>query len=298
VVIDPIPEREAALAGVVKGDILLSVDGQPVTSGSIDPAGLTSGLMGEPVTILVQKADGSEQSYTIVRSEQYLQRMANAGLRPGLLAWYYVILYLLVGLVFAGLAVSLLLRRELSGLVMMGGFLLLFFPYSLNAANIAYDGALYANLDWLYNLLRAAGLFLTFWLLLIFPNGTFVPKWTRWVLVALAVWMVPYFISLVVHGFLPGLLLDISWMVIIALGVGVQIYRTLRVSTQVERAQARPVVQAALVALVVYVLVWVGSRYVTPAFSNPVQIWFSIISELFVDAALLFFGFRLMRSII
>jgi hypothetical protein len=296
IVLNPTPEREAANAGVETGDVLLMINGQPVPAGLVDSANLIRGSVGEPITISVQKADGSEKSYTIVRSELYQQRLASAGLRPGMLAGFYIILSLIVGLIFAVLAASLLFRRDANGLVVLAGFLLLLFPYSLNAASMAHDGALHANLDWLYNLLRAIGLFFTFWLLLVFPNGKFTPRWTRWVLIVVGIWMVPYYIDLVVT-FLPAPLIDISWMVIIALGVGAQAFRTMKISTQTERERTGPVMQAAFVALVIYVVIWVTSRFVITLFSNPIQIWFSLIAELLVDTALLFFGFRLARSV-
>ena len=296
VIINPTPDREAANAGVETGDILLAINKKPVPVGIKDPSNLIRGSVGEPVTISVQKADGTKKSYTIVRSELYQQRLANAGLRPATLAGFYITLSLLVGLIFAILAVILLFRRERTWLLFLAGFILLLFPYSLNAASMAHDGAVLANLDWLYNLLRAIGLFLTFWLLLVFPTGQFVPKATRWVLVAVVIWMAPYFISLLIP-FLPAPLVDISWMVIIAVGVGVQAYRTMQISTQTERELTKPVTQAALVALVVYVLIWVTSRFVITLFSNPTQIWFTLLAELLVDAALVFFGFKLARAV-
>ena len=291
-VLDPTPDREAANAGVETGDILLSINGQPVPASVKDTTDLLNGSVGQAVTLRIQKAGGGEKSYTIVRSGLYQQHLANAGLKPFMLAGYYMVLSLLVGLTFAILSATLLLRREGTGLVMLAGFLLLLFPYSLNAASMAHDGAVFANLDWLYNLLRAAGIFMTFWLLLIFPNGQFIPKWTRWALGLVAVWMLPYTIDLVVPC-LPSQLIDIAWMGIIAVGVGVQVYR----AVQANQKQTKPVMQAALAALGIYVLVWVISRFIITAFSNPVQIWFSLIAELLVDAALLFFGFRLARSL-
>jgi len=43
---------------------------------------------------------------------------------------------------------------------------------------------------------------------------------------------------------------------------------------------------------------WCGElEFLIILFSEPVQIWFSLIAELLVDAALLFFGFRLARSL-
>jgi len=297
VVLDPTPGLDAANAGVEKGDIFLSIDGQPIPPGEENPAELIRGPVGEPVIITVRKSDGSEQTFTIVRSSEYRKTLDGAGVTANFLAGYFTILSLLIGLGFAALGVLLLLRCPGDWLSVLMAFTLLFFPYSLNAANVAHSGAVLAGLDWLYNLLRAAGLCLTVSLLFVFPNGKFVPKWTRWVLVVIAVWMVPYYIALIIENFLPAVLLDVAWLIIIALGVALQIYRYLRVSTETERQQTRPMLITALVALFVYLLVWlIGTLLPKNALSSAGWLWYYLIVNLLVGAALFFFGGSLARS--
>ena len=298
VVMYPVPDDEAATAGVETGDILLSVNDQPVPANPNDAAVMMKGRVGDPVTITVQKADGSQKTYDIVRSSRFLKNLEAAGLTLDSRADYFVTLSVLVGLLFAALAVSVLLRRPADWLSVLAAFALLFFPYSLNACYTAYSSALTFNMIWLYDLLRAAGLLLTFGLLLVFPSGTFIPKWSRWALVAVVVWMVPYYISMVIISFLPSVLLDVAWQVIIAIGIGIQVYRYLRVSPVEERQQTRPMVIAAVAALIIYLVSFMVNDFVPGSImSGSAWIWYYLIIELLVDAALLFFGFGVARAI-
>ncbi len=297
VVLDPTPGLDAANAGVEKGDILLSINGQPIPPAEENLTELIRGSIGEPVIITVRKSDGSVQTLSIVRSSEYRKTLDNAGVTANFLAGYFVILSLLIGLGFAGMGVLLLLRCPTDWLFVLTAFTLLFYPYSLTATIVAHSGAILAGLDWLYNLLRAVGLFLTVSLLFVFPNGQFVPKWTRGALVVIAIWIVPYYIALIVENFLPGTLLDVACVIILALGVAVQIYRYLRVSTETERQQTRSTLIAALVALLVYLLVWlIATLLPKHVLSSAGWVWYYLIVNLLVDAALLFLGGSLARS--
>jgi len=73
------------------------------------------------------------------------------------------------------------------------------------------------NLAWLYSLLRAIGLFLAGWLVFVFPDGKFNPKWVRWSLIGLAIWAILYSIVLIFPAFLPKAWLDFGWIILIAL---------------------------------------------------------------------------------
>ena len=297
VVLEVTANSYAEAAGLVSGDILLTVNGQPAAGTEAARAAQIKGLVGEPLTVSVRKADGSEKAYTIVRSENYSNNILAAGLTPNFLARYFSVLSVLTVLVFAILGTTLLLRRAKDWLFVIAGFTLLFFPYSLNMASAAYSGAYQANLVWLYNLLRATGLFLTCMLFFVFPNGKFNPRWTRWVAVAIAVWMAPYIIALLVPGFLPGMLMDIAWLVLIGLGVALQAYRRQRLSTPEEKQASAPLVTGAIVALAVYLVNFLLTRFfIAFLLTISAQWWYSLIAELVLDAALFFFGFELVRA--
>jgi hypothetical protein len=86
---------------------------------------------------------------------------------------------------------------------------------------------------------------------LIFPNGRFVPRWTRWAVILFAVhdvffYLFPGSVFDIARSFPP---LDIAVLAIIAcIAVGSQLYRYRRVSTPVERQQTKWVVFGVLAA--------------------------------------------------
>jgi len=81
----------------------------------------------------------------------------------------------------------------------------------------------------------------------VFPNGRFVPRWTRWLAIAVALLYVP-------DIFFPGTSLDILvgpvFIGFLISLVVAQVYRYLRVSGPVERQQTKWVVLGVAVALV------------------------------------------------
>jgi hypothetical protein len=81
----------------------------------------------------------------------------------------------------------------------------------------------------------------------VFPNGRFVPRWTRWLAIAVALLYVP-------DIFFPGSSLDILvgpvFIGFLISLVVAQVYRYLRVSGPVERQQTKWVVSGVAVALV------------------------------------------------
>jgi hypothetical protein len=225
VVLYPTPGYDAEKAGVQNFDILLKINGHPVGQTNEIKKQLT-GRVGEPLTITVRKSDGSEKTYNLVRSSDALNILNEAKLSVGFLAGYLTSLSLLVGLGFAALGAFLLLHRPAHGMFILTACVLVLLPFGLNslsADSVMVQGAIHANLGWLYNLLRVAGLGLASLLVFIFPDGQFVPKWIRWGLIGVGVWAILYAIALINPTFLPGSWIDLVWMIIIAIGLGLQI---------------------------------------------------------------------------
>lgn len=86
---------------------------------------------------------------------------------------------------------------------------------------------------------RAVGLGAGLLLLFIFPNGRFVPGWTRWFALGLGVWIVVSSLNLLAYASQPWWLAFLGWF---GIGVWAQLYRYRRVSTPVERQQTKWVV--------------------------------------------------------
>ncbi len=296
VTVEVLPGYDAEAAGLASGDILLAINGGSPLGTEEERYAQLSGHVGEAVTLTVRKPDGSEQTLPVTRSSIYYNNIIAAGLTPVTVGGTFVVLSLAAGLGFAILA-ALLLREGQGWLAALAGFSLLFFPYSLNVAYSAYYGAMDTNMVWFYNLLRAAGLFLVCLLLFVFPTGKFNPRWTRWVVYLIAAWMLPYLAALWIPGFLPGTLLDLVWMAFLALAILFQIFRHQRINSPEEKKISRPVVVGALIALVVYLLNYIGSIFdVAGSLPQGVLWWYILTAELVLNAALLAFGFGLVRS--
>jgi len=67
IILYPTAGYDAQKAGVENFDILLNINGQPV-SKTMDIKKQLSGRVGEPLTITVRKSDGAEKTYKLVRS--------------------------------------------------------------------------------------------------------------------------------------------------------------------------------------------------------------------------------------
>jgi hypothetical protein len=125
----------------------------------------------------------------------------------------------------------------------------------------AFGPVLAEALNRFFNFLSSVSLVLVFYL---FPNGRFVPRWTRWLMVA-------FLVIGVLILFLPStppvgplyVLGSALWLsFLISLGVA-QVYRYRRVSTPVERQQTK---------WVVYSLAWglmIGLGLILPTFIFP-----------------------------
>jgi hypothetical protein len=296
VVLYPTPGHEAEKAGVQNFDILLKINGRPL-SKTINMNDQLRGQVGQPLIITVRKSDGSEKTYSIVRSSDYQNILSKAGLSVGALTAFLTGLSLLVGLGFTALGGLLMLRRFRQTQFILTAFVLVLLPYSLNAISVMFHGVTLAHLEWLYSLLRSVGLFLASLLVFVFPNGEFFPKWIRWSLIGVGIWAILYSIALINPTFLPGSGIDLVWMLIMALGLALQVFRYRSNSKEGERLKARRVGIALLAGLVVYVIVWILSTFLpTTAFSEAGWVWFFMLSELLVDAGFLFFGLRLVVS--
>ena len=159
------------------------------------------------------------------------------------------------------------------------------------------QGAIRANLELLYNLLRVAGLGLASLLIYIFPDGQFVPKWIRWFMIGVGIWAILYAIALINPAFLPGSWIDLVWMIIIAIGLGLQSYRYQHTPSEKERRQIRQMGLTLLVAIAVYIVLWLVELFLPSGFMlGAGGVWFTLISDLLEDAAFLYFGVSLMLS--
>jgi hypothetical protein len=146
----------------------------------------------------------------------------------------------LVGFVVAGVLVW---RRSHEWMALLVAFMLVMTGITASTNTVAASASVWHLPAQVVSLLTYPTYFLVF---MIFPNGRFVPRWTRWLLIAATVLVIWY-------TFFPNSFNDNFWLSLfgILLFVGlagslpvIQIYRYWRVSTPVERQQTKWVVFA------------------------------------------------------
>ncbi len=187
--------------------------------------------------------------------ENAVQALHSSGLSLSAYVIVNVTLVIITGLLCTAVAALLLWRKSDNWIAILVAFLLVV----LGATNTIISppivqpllgerpGTFVADFS---NFLGAISLPLLFSL---FPNGRFVPRWTRWVAIAL---IVPALMLTILPPFVtvPAIVPTLS-EVFFSLGalclIGAQIYRYRRVSTPVERQQTKWVIFGfALVALI------------------------------------------------
>ena len=173
------------------------------------------------------------------------------GLSPEFYAAYVGVgLSILVTLVFLALATVIFWRRSENRMALFGSFVLLVFGGAAITGTM-HDLAEAHPVFWfpieLLNYIGQVSFGIFFYL---FPDGRFVPRWTRWLAVGYALLFVP-------DVFFPdsylAALTDPLFFVFIASLMFAQVYRYRRVSTHAQRQQTKWVVFGFSVALAGFV---------------------------------------------
>jgi hypothetical protein len=177
-----------------------------------------------------------------------VQALKEIGLSANFYAAYFVALLVVTSLAFAAVGALIFWRKSEDRMALFGAFMLLVFggaaftsdlPQALAAAHPAFWFPVYF-LDYVGQVSFTIFFYL-------FPNGRFVPRWTRWLAVVWALLWVPTVFS-------PGSFLDLlggPLLIVVFVGslVAAQVYRYWRVSSPVERQQTKWVVFGVAVAL-------------------------------------------------
>src|SRR5215204_137220 len=172
----------------------------------------------------------------------------NLGLTPEFYAAYAVAVPVGTMLVFTTIATVIFWRRSEDRMALFSAFMFVVFGGAALTSGVPQTlAAAHPTLWFPVHLLDYLGqvAFVTFFYL--FPNGKFVPRWTRWLAIAVALLYVP-------DIFFPGSSLDIlGGPVFIGFLISLvvaQVYRYRWVSGPVERQQTKWVVSGVAVALV------------------------------------------------
>jgi hypothetical protein len=211
--------------------------------------------------------------------------LEEAGLSVGFYAAYGVITETVFAAVCIGVGALILWRRSGDPMALLVALtLVLLVDNSASIGELAATHPLLELANDALSFLGAACLFLVFFL---FPDGRFVPRWTRWLLLTLLAFAVP-------PAFFPGSPLDWetwpSWIglpfyfSLLGSGVAAQIYRYRRVSTPSQRRQSKWVVFGLAVAL----LGFMGTILLGEIFSSQLD-QAGLFADLLEDVVISFF---------
>ncbi len=216
-----------------------------------------------------------------------LRALEDLGLSPDAFAAYLVALDAVFAAVCCAVAALIFVRRSDDRMGLFVSLALLTFGtstfvFTLEALAVSYT---IARLP--VNALHLLGSVLFGLFLYLFPDGRFVPRWTRWVALAWIAWQLPRYLF-------PDLYLDptpwyvwaevVVWTVALGTAVYSQAYRYRRVSNAAQRRQIKWVVFGLTVAVVVLMGTSVALAAFAPDPTSPGEL------------AAVLFGFALIYS--
>lgn len=296
-VLAPLAGLAAEEAGIRAGDVLLRVDNRAVVPFT-PRAELQRALLGpagKPVQLEIRQVNGELRTFAVKRDTRLL---AQLGVSPNTYALYIILLDILV---FAGFVVPALIIFFQKSDDWLG----LFVSATLLIVTVGNTGEVVAvdllNPAWWF-LIPVQGMLynvLVLMLLFVFPNGSFVPRWTRAALVVGIVWallkQLPGRYNPLYQPIYVGNLFDVA---IFGLGIYAQVYRYRYFSTPIERQQTKWVVFGMVVAflgLYTYNL----PQFLVPALQEPSvgTFQFRIVGQAFASLTLLVFAASLLLSI-
>jgi hypothetical protein len=224
-----------------------------------------------------------------------MEQLRSVNLSLAFFAWYIVLAKSLMMFVFVAVAAAIFWRASTERVALVAAFTFVTFPITTTHVASTLPAA------WLFpaqilDVLGSSGMTL---LLLTFPNGHFVPRWTRWVWAANQVvytWKV-FFPSSYAHQVGPtvdGFFL----LALVACLAAVQVYRFRRVSTPIERQQTKWVVLGVAVGFGAFIpLVAIASRIAPDLARHNILLYLVVSALTFLSLLLipLTFGVALLR---
>jgi signal transduction histidine kinase len=251
IVLSPWPGGPAARAGILERDVLVAVDGEPLSgpAGLVAAEALARGTVGAPVTVSVRTGQRPLRHHVLTRGGEEALPLAGLGLSQAFVAAYATVVAAAAAVVLAAIAGLLFWRRADDWLAMLVSATMLAFVGGAAPVLALYRSQPSWQMPFDAVFALALGCLLVFFLL--FPDGRFVPGWTRAVAPAAALWMVagPLYPPLYPWRMSPwpGLLVMLGCL---ATGVAAQVYRYRRVASAVQRQQTKWVVFGAGMAAV------------------------------------------------
>jgi len=220
-----------------------------------------------------------------------LRALRDLGLSLDFYAAYAVVHDIVFAAVYVAVAFIIFWRKSDERMAMLASFALLTFG-TAGLPNTTYALSIeFASLWWPLSLLDFLGAASFGLFLYLFPDGRFVPGWTRWVVFAWIAWQLPTYWfpswdSFDLDGW-PGWLAITVWTAFLGTMIYTQAYRYLRVSGAKERQQIKWVVFGISVAALVYLGIVVALSPFAPAPATPGMVANILIGYTFLYAAML-----------
>jgi hypothetical protein len=183
-----------------------------------------------------------------------ISQLPSGGLTPSGYATLMVGSSIFLLVVYGGVGLLIFLLRSNERMALMSSLWLVTFGATLWEGEVRAMATAYPGLQLPVTfLIVTGGIILLHLFLFIFPNGRFVPKWSRWV------WLISGFVftSIGMAALRPdGQMLyeevgQPIWMLMLLFGIGTQIYRYKSVSRPGERQQTKWVMSALLLTFLV-----------------------------------------------
>src|SRR5215212_6291431 len=194
---------------------------------------------------------------------EQVQLYNNLGLTPEFYAAYTVALPVGTMVVFTAIATVIFWRRSEDRMALFAAFMLVVFGGAALTSDVPRAvAAAHPTLRFPVHLFEYLGQVAFGVFFYVFPNGRFVPRWTRWLAIAVALLYVPniFFPDSSVDLLSGPLFIGFIGSLVIA-----QVYRYRRVSNPVERQQTKWVVFGVAVAIVGFTILLTLANYV-PSF--------------------------------
>ncbi len=243
------PTGDTYNLGIRNGDVLVAVNGVPVTS-AVQATKLITGKIGDPVTITVQEVDGPHQ-FSLIYAGGVLNLIKQLHLSLQFLAIYYAVFTCLLALGVLLASPLVFFRRSNDWLAIFVAFSMIAFA-SYFIAPVGF-GTIKANMAFMNNLIYIIGMVSMVIVFFIFPSGHFEPHWTRWLAIFIFIPAVLDYINL---QFVYNVMFDFYvWVVFFAVGAFAQVYRYRRVATPAERQQTKQVVFGVVACVLLIVLI-------------------------------------------
>lgn len=177
--------------------------------------------------------------------------LAAHGISLTLYAFYFLALETIFALVYVVLGFIIFLRKSREALGLFASLALITFGILVPGTVRVFDDGSGSVREIFLHVVQNIGWVSFTVCFFIFPDGRFVPRWTRWFLIPFSAWAIAWLIFPLANPFnwaLPVML--IAFLFLFSLGLLVQVYRYIFISTPVQKVQTRWVVFAFAIATV------------------------------------------------